>query len=82
MPRDVRHVRLPDIPKPPDGSRSVIVSDSRDPEFVFFRGEDPDRVRLSLDCGNCGKPLIVGVPRMRIHDIVLRCPRCGSYNET
>jgi DNA-directed RNA polymerase subunit RPC12/RpoP len=81
MPRDVRHVPLRVIPEPKEGTRTVFVTDRQDKEFVFMQGQDP-RVRLSLDCGNCGKPLIIGVPRMKIVNVVLRCPNCGSYNET
>jgi DNA-directed RNA polymerase subunit RPC12/RpoP len=81
MPSESKHVPLRVIPEPEEGTRSVLITDSKDEDFVFIRGEDP-RVRLSLDCGNCGKPLIIGIPRMKIINVVFQCPRCGSYNDT
>lgn len=78
-----RHIRLKVIPEPDEGTRSVFITDSTEREFVFIRGVGEGKTaNLSLDCGKCGKPLIQDLKRDQIRWIVLRCPRCGTYNDT
>jgi DNA-directed RNA polymerase subunit RPC12/RpoP len=71
--------RLEVIPKPAEGTRSVLVTDRTDDDFFYMTGEFTDD---SYECGSCGRPLVRGVRPGTLQDIVLRCPRCGSYNDT
>jgi hypothetical protein len=70
------HVKLAVIPEPDPGSRTVF--DCEGPTTVFFKGYGPH----SLDCGDCGEPLAVGVARDQFSGLVLQCCTCGSYNDT
>ena len=61
------------IPKPAEGSRTVIESKVN----PAFKGEgDSDYV-----CGNCETILAEKIRRGQIKNIVVRCPKCGQYNE-
>jgi uncharacterized Zn finger protein len=37
---------------------------------------------VTMECGNCGAPLLVGVKVAQFRDLVFRCPACGQFNET
>lgn len=45
-------------------------------QTVAFRGEGD----LTLVCGSCGTPLIVGRPRDEVQYMSIRCNNCGRYN--
>ena len=66
-------IKLNIVAKPPEGSRTVIeckVSPA-------FRGEgDTDYI-----CGDCGTLIAEKMRRGQIKNIVVRCPKCGQYNE-
>jgi hypothetical protein len=53
-------------------------------ETIYIDGshDGSEKPSLSQDCGACGAPLIVGVSRGAITDLVLRCPACGAFNDT
>ena len=74
-----RHTRLKVIPEPKQGTRTVFITDNTDPDFVYVQGDSP--AGRSFECGRCGRPLIVGVERNQVRNVVLRCPQCGSYND-
>lgn len=71
------HLRLPVIPEPDPGTRSVFQKTTAG--SVIFAGEETG---LSLDCGRCGSPLVQGLRREQVASIVLQCNACGSYNDT
>ncbi len=66
-------IKLNVIPKPREGSRTVIESKVS----PAFKGEaDVDYL-----CGECGAILAEKVRRGQITNIVIHCPKCGQYNE-
>lgn len=71
-----RRISLHVIPEPDPGSRTVFENTA--PTSVFFSGNGSD----ALDCGTCGAPLAVGVPRGSFVSIVLKCNKCGAFNDT
>jgi len=75
-PEITQEVKLKVIPEPDPNSRSVFVYDGEG--TIAFRGFD---VGLALCCGQCNSHLIVGIKRENIQNIVLRCKKCGAYNE-
>ncbi len=71
-----RHIQLMVIPEPEPNTRSVIVYTGEG--TVVMKGPG----NAIMECGNCGVPLIEGVPVANIRNIVFRCPSCGAFNET
>ena len=66
-------IKLSTVPKPREGSCTVIESKVS----PAFRGEgDADYI-----CGDCGALIAEKVRRGQIRNIVVRCPKCGQYNE-
>jgi hypothetical protein len=63
------------IPKPQEGTRTVVLNQT--PDGVLFRGTDdcPD-----ICCGSCGAVLGHGVSRQAFTNLVISCP-CGAFNE-
>lgn len=64
------------ISEPDPNTRSVFIYDGEG--TVAFRGY---QVGLALVCGSCKSHLVVGISRENIQNIVIRCKKCGSYNE-
>jgi len=64
------------IPEPEANTRSVIVYEGEG--TVVMKGPG----NAVMECGNCGVPLVEGVPVGNIQSIVFKCPSCGEYNET
>jgi hypothetical protein len=75
--RRVRQVRLVVIPQPEPGTRTVI--NYQGEGTVIFRS--PTGPATELLCGKCSAPLVVGMAVDQVRRIVLRCKRCGSFNE-
>jgi len=63
------------IPKPPDGTASVLQFDKKGP-YALFKGIGPDNYL----CGSCDNKLCEGITRGQIIGLVLRCPQCDSFN--
>jgi len=70
-------IRLVVIPEPDPGTRPVFTHGPGD--TVFFTGTGTE---VSLDCGNCGASLVVGMEREQINGLVLKCSNCGCFNDT
>ena len=66
-------IKLSIIPKPREGSRTVIESNVS----PVFKGEG----NVDYICGNCGAILAEKVRQGQIRNIVVHCPKCGQYNE-
>jgi hypothetical protein len=75
---DLEHLSLRLIPPPDPGVRSVFEK-AGGTDSILFAGVSG---RLSLDCGSCSAPLATRVERDQFAAIVLRCTKCGSYNDT
>jgi hypothetical protein len=71
------HELLTVISQPDPDMRSVFEKTGE--STVFFVGEFSG---LSLDCGGCEAPLVLGLNRDQIRGVVLRCRSCGAYNDT
>ena len=76
--RRKRTIRMVVIPEPAPGTRSVI--NYQGEGTVIFRSTAGPTTELV--CGKCGAPLVVGMTVDQIRGMVLRCKRCGSFNET
>ena len=75
--RRTRIIRMVVIPEPAAGTRSVM---NRQGEgTVIFAA--PNGPNTTLVCGKCEAPLAVGMRVDQIVALVLRCNRCGSFNE-
>lgn len=64
------------IPEPDPDTRAVFIYDGEG--TVVFRGCE---VGLALICGSCEAHLVEGISRESISNIVIRCKKCGSFNE-
>jgi len=71
-----RKIRMHVIPEPEPDTRSVLVYTGEG--TVVMRGSG----NVTMECGNCGVPLLVGVKVAQFRDLVFRCPNCDQYNET
>lgn len=65
------------IPEPDPGTRAVF--EKRGDGTVLIQGFETS---IALICGKCGAPLAAGLQPSQIKNIVLRCKKCMSYNET
>lgn len=73
-----RVVQMGVIPEPKPGTRSVMVYTGEG--TVVMRGEGPGNV--TMECGTCSAPLIVGMKTSQLRNLVFKCKACGSFNET
>ena len=69
--------KLKVIPKPKEGTRTVLLSKTGQ-VGVFFSGSG----NINLVCGNCGKKLCENMNDGQIQGIVFQCPVCRLYNDT
>ncbi len=74
--RKKRQIRMAVIPEPESGTRAVIVYTGEG--TVVMRGDG----NVDLDCGNCGKTIVLGVRVVQIRNLVFKCNACGAFNET
>ncbi len=66
------------IPEPSEGTRTVLVLEGTG--TVVIRGDD-DEAPLTFVCGDCSAGLATEMYRGQLGKIVLKCNRCGSFNE-
>jgi hypothetical protein len=76
--RRTRIIRLHVIPEPKKGTRSVLLYSGEGTQMITT----PNGPGIKLVCGKCDAPLAGGVPVSKIQGMVLRCNKCGSFNET
>lgn len=69
-------ITLEVIPEPDPDTRTVFIYQGEG--TVAITGYE---VGLALLCGGCKSQLVIGVPKVNIHNIVIRCNGCGAYNE-
>jgi hypothetical protein len=77
VPETTETIRLKVIPEPDPNTRTIFVYDGDGTVVMsgFASG-------LSMNCGKCDSPLVRGLNRGQITDVVLRCKGCGAFNET
>jgi uncharacterized ferredoxin-like protein len=69
--------KLKIIPKPKEGTRTVLVTKAGQ-GVIYFKGNGD----TNLICGNCGTILCENINEGQIRNIVLQCPICRLYNDT
>jgi DNA-directed RNA polymerase subunit RPC12/RpoP len=67
-------IKLKVIPEPAKGTRAIIRRD----KAPLMRSEGP----VNYVCGKCGTVLLESIQKGQVTGIVLRCPQCGSFNDT
>lgn len=75
----MRHftLKLPTIPEPAPSTRTVFIQPASDKPTPFIRGTGP----ADLVCGKCAFCLVKGIGPGQITNLVLKCPKCESYND-
>jgi DNA-directed RNA polymerase subunit RPC12/RpoP len=63
------------IPEPAPGSRALLIPQGGAPAL---RGGGP----LSYTCGKCGNMLLKDLMFEQARSYVVRCGKCGAFNET
>jgi hypothetical protein len=71
------NITLPLIPESTKNTRAVFHQPPSEKPFPFFRGSGP----ADLLCGKCSFRLGQGIGVGQIKDLVLKCPKCSSYND-
>ena len=73
-------IRMPVIAEPAAGTRTVLLQggadDGADCRPMFTGEADVDQL-----CGGCGRILVEGIPLGQLRSTVLRCGRCGAFND-
>jgi hypothetical protein len=77
--REREHEKLQPVPKPSNGSRTVLRLDG--PGTIIVQGNGANAPAISYDCGSCGSPLMVDVRRGQVTNVIMLCNNCGTYNE-
>lgn len=73
-------INLKVIPKPQEGAKVVFIPNKN--VFPVIKGNVPlEQGGETMQCGSCGLPLVINVKKGQVHNIVVKCPACGSYNE-
>lgn len=69
-------ITLQVVPKPVDGTASVVVIQTMEPTF---KGEG----QVNFNCGECGFRVAESLENAaQISNVVIACPSCKSYNVT
>src|SRR5438105_4080186 len=71
-----RHLRLMIISEE-EAKKRGIFQFTGEGTTVLFSGSG----NVVMECGNCGVPLLDGVPVGMMLGLVVLCPNCGEYNE-
>lgn len=70
-------VPLKVIPEPDPGFRSVLVKTTEGSRIIRAR-----ETTLALECGQCRAPLVVGLRKEQIRNVVLKCNQREAFNDT
>lgn len=68
-------IRMRVIPEPALGSRTVLAPTSA--RHALFSSNGPN----SYCCGSCGTTLLEKMHYKQVADVVIRCAKCGAFNE-
>ena len=72
--------KLKAIAEPAPDTRTVLTPA---PGVIpVIKAEETARGAVDSFCATCGVILIEGVRPPTIRNMVIRCPQCGTYNET
>jgi hypothetical protein len=77
MKTPTKQIKLLVIPEPAERTRTVLLQASTQPLFTGEEKEAPDYV-----CGKCDSVLIAKTTKLLFLNIVIKCFRCGAYNDT
>lgn len=66
------------IPKPEPSLRTVVLRDPLQGNGPFITGAG----EIDYVCGACGTVLAASVNPNQVTNLVFRCPKCQSYNDT
>jgi hypothetical protein len=78
-----RRVRLAVIPEPDPKIRSILAPGEGFPKDTpIMTGDKASPASLVMECGGCGRALLVGIKTSQVQNLVLKCPDCGAFNET
>lgn len=69
--------KLEVIPKPAEGSASVLIWGGAKSNHSIITGQGAD----SYLCGVCSNVICKNVDRGQIINLVFSCPNCGSYSK-
>lgn len=72
-----QRIALKVIPEPDPDTRAVFVRIGD--ETILM---ESNVTNISMDCGKCGSPLIVGLDPRQVGNIVIQCNHCGSFNDS
>lgn len=72
----LRKIKLKIIPKPKEGTRTVLVP-ARGRVLPVIKGAG----KTDYVCGNCDAVLMEGMSERQVRDIVICCSICGLYND-
>lgn len=69
------HAKIPlkTIPEPKPNTRTVFIA--KVSPIIKGVGD------IDLVCGECGEILVEGIGHGQIKNIVIRCPKCNTYND-
>jgi predicted RNA-binding Zn-ribbon protein involved in translation (DUF1610 family) len=67
-----KHIKLPIHPT------GMVRSLMQISVFPGLINSVPGAPRISLDCGQCGKPLIVGFYTSQFQEMAFKCGNCGA----
>lgn len=70
-------LKLPVIPEPESGTRVVFIQPPSSTSHPFLKGGGP----ADLLCGKCAFQLARGIGSGQIENLVLKCPKCESFND-
>lgn len=66
-------ISLKPIPEPKPNSRTVLIA--KISPLIKGVGD------IDLVCAKCGEILVEGISHEQIKNIVIRCPKCNTYND-
>jgi hypothetical protein len=75
-PKIKQKIRLKVIPEPDPDTRAVFIYGGEG--TIAFQGFDTE---LALVCGGCSSPLAAGISSEQIKNVVIKCNKCGKFNE-
>lgn len=61
------------IPEPEPNTRTVFIGEV----VPLIKGAGD----IDLVCGKCGETLVAGIDKGQIKNIVIRCPKCKTFND-
>lgn len=70
-------IKLREIPKPEEGTRTVLVYSGDGTVAMSGVATGHDYV-----CGVCDSVILEAIPKGQVVNVVFRCNNCGAFNDT